>query len=338
MTNHFLYKRRDFLIGLGCAAAGWPLATRAQQCDGMRRISVVMAYDETDPEGKAPRLSGFTQELSKLGWTDGCNLRLDVRWAAGSVERARIYAKELVALRPDVIVANGTLVTAAIQRETRTIPIVFVIVGDPVGDGFVDSIARPGGNITGFGTQQAGMAGKWVELLAEIAPGVKRVAMMFNPDTAPGGGSYLLTEFEAGARLLKVEPIAAPAHNDAEIETVMATLGREPGGGLVVMPDGFMLMHRAHIVLLAARHHLPVVYNQAMYVREGGLLSYGPVEIDIFRRAASYVDRILRGAKPSDLPVQLPIKFEFALNTKTAKALGLAVPRLILRKADELIE
>jgi putative tryptophan/tyrosine transport system substrate-binding protein len=213
-----------------------------------------------------------------------------------------------------------------------------VVVGDPVGDGFVASLTRPGGNITGFGTQEAGMAGKWVELLTEIAPSVKRVAIMFNPDTAPGGGSYLVSAFEVAARSLKVEPIKAPAHNDAEIETVIASLGRDSGGGLVVMPDGFMLGHRAQIILLAAREHLAVVYNQAMYVKEGGLLSYGPVEIDIFRRAASYVDRILRGAKPEELPVQLPIKFEMALNAKTAKALGVAVPPSLLLAADELIE
>jgi putative tryptophan/tyrosine transport system substrate-binding protein len=330
-------RRREFIAGLGSAAA-WPLGARAQNGERVRRIGVLMAYDETDPEGKGPRLSGFTRGLSELGWTDGGNLRLDVRWTGGSVERARIYAKELIALQPDVILANGTLVTAAVQRETRTIPIVFVVVGDPVGDGFVVSLTHPGGNMTGFGTQEAGMAGKWMELLTQIAPSVKRAAIMFNPDTAPGGGSYLLSAFEAAARSLKVEPIKAPARNDAEIETVVTSLGREPGGGLVVMPDGFMLGHRAQIILLAARQHLAVVHNQAMYVKEGGLLSYGPVEIDIFRRAASYVDRILRGAKPEELPVQLPIKFEMALNAKTAKALGLAVPEALLATADEVIQ
>jgi putative tryptophan/tyrosine transport system substrate-binding protein len=204
-----------------------------------------------------------------------------------------------------------------------------VVVGDPVGDGFVASLTRPGGNITGFGTQEEGVAGKWVELLTEIAPSVKRATIIFNPDTAPGGGSYLLSAFEAAARSLKVEPIKAPAHNDAEIETVIASLGQEPDGGLVVMPDGFMLAHRAQIVLLAARHRLAVVYNQAMYVKDGGLISYGPVEIDIFRRAASYVDRILRGEKPGELPVQLPIKFEMASNAKTGKGLGLTIPETL---------
>ena len=303
----------------------------------MRRIGVLMAFDENDPEGKA-RLSGFTQGLAELGWTDGRNLRMDVRWAAGNVDRMRMFAKELVDLQPDVILAGATPATAALQRETRTIPIVFAIVADPVGAGFVASLPRPGGNITGFSNIEASMAGKWLELLTEIAPGVKRVAIMFNPDTAPGGGSYYLPSFEAAARSLKVEPIVAPVHSDAEIETVITSLGREPGGGLVVMPDGFMTIHRAPIILLAARNNVPAVYSNSVFARDGGLLSYGPDRVDIFRRSASYVDRILRGAKPADLPVQLPVKFEMAVNVKTAKALGLTVPQSILLRADEVIE
>ena len=235
----------------------------------------------------------------------------------------RALAKELVDLQPEIIFANATSVTAALQRETRTIPIVFTGVSDPVGSGFIASVPRPGGNLTGFIDLEASIGGKWLELLTEIAPGVKRVAIMFNPETAPGGGSYYLPSFEAAARSRKVEPIVAPVHSDAEIETVMTSLGREPGGGLVVMTDAFMPVHRAPIILQASRNNVPTVYPQSVFARDGGLLSYGPNRADLFRRSASYVDRILRGAKPADLPVQLPTKFEMALNLKTAKALGL---------------
>jgi putative tryptophan/tyrosine transport system substrate-binding protein len=330
-------RRREFIALMGGAAATRPLAARAQQPDRMRRIGVLMANDENDPEGKA-WLSGFTRGLQELGWTDGRNLQMNVRWGAGNVDLMRMFAKELVDLQPETILAGTTPATAALQRETRTIPIVFASVSDPVGDGFVAGLPRPGGNITGFITMEAAMAGKWVELLTEIAPGVKRAAMMFNPDTAPGGGSYFLPAFEAAARSLKVAPIAAPVHGDAEIETVMTSLSREPGGGLVVNADAFMLAHRAPIILLAARNNVPAVYSLSVFARAGGLLSYGPNEVDIFRHSASYVDRILRGAKPADLPVQLPVKFEMALNAKTAKALGLAVPPSILLRADEVIE
>jgi putative ABC transport system substrate-binding protein len=296
-----------------------------------------MAYDENDPGAKA-RLSGFTQGLSKLGWTDGGNVRMDVRWAAGNVDRIRMFAKELVGLQPDVILAHSTPVTAALQRETRTIPIVFANVSDPVGPGFVASLPRPGGNITGFLNEEAAMGGKWLQLLTELTPRVKRVAIMFNPDTAPGGGSFYLPAFEAAARSLKVEPILARVHSDTEIETIITSLGREPRGGFVAMLDIFMLAHRAPIILLAARNNVPAVYPQSDYPRDGGLLSYGPDFVDIFRRAAPYVDRILRGAKPAELPVQLPVKFEMAVNAKTAKALGLVVPQSILLSADEVIE
>jgi putative ABC transport system substrate-binding protein len=226
-------RRRQFIAGLGGAAA-WSLAARAQQADRMRRIGVLMVLDETDPEGQA-QLSGFTQRLAELGWTEGRNLRTDVRWAAGDM---RMFAKELVDLQPDVILAHATPAIAALQPETRTIPVVFVAVADPVGAGFVGSLSRPGGNITGFANLEGTMAGKWLQLLTEIAPGVKRVAVMFNPDMAPGRGSFFLPSFETAARSLKVEPIAAPVHSDAEIETVITSLGREPGGGLVVVPDG----------------------------------------------------------------------------------------------------
>jgi putative tryptophan/tyrosine transport system substrate-binding protein len=257
-------------------------------------------------------------------------------WTTSNVDRIPMFAKEMVDLQPDVILADGTPVTAALLRETRTVPIVFVTVADPVGNGVVASLPRPGGNITGFINQEAGMGGKWVELLTEIAPGVKRVAMMFNPDTATA--LYFLPSSEAAARSFKVEPITAPVHSDAEIEAIITSLGRQPGGGLVVMPDIFTFAHRAPIIFLAAQNNVPVVYYQSVFARDGGLLSYGPDPVDIFHRSASYVDRILRGAKPADLPVQLPVKFEMAINAKTAKALGLTVPQSILLRADEAIE
>ena len=331
-------RRREFITLLGgAAAAAWPPVARAQQPDRMRRIGVVIGGGENDLERKT-YLAGFTHGLAELGWTDGRNLRMDVRWAAGNVDLMRTFAKELVDRRPEMILAATTPATAAVQRETRTIPIVFVSVSDPVGEGFVERLPRPGGNLTGFISEEASMAAKWLELLTEIAPTVKRAAIMFNPDTAPGGGSYYLPAFEAAARSLKVAAIAAPVHSDAEIEMVITSLGRELGGGVVVSTDAFMIVHRAPVILLAARYNVPAVYQTSVFARDGGLLSYGPDRVDIFRRSASYVDRILRGEKPADLPVQLPVKFEMALNAKTAKALGLAVPLSIRLRADEVIE
>jgi putative ABC transport system substrate-binding protein len=265
-------------------------------------------------------------------------MRIDVRWTAGNVDLMRMFAKELVDLRPEIIFAATTPATAALQRERRTIPIVFVSVSDPVGAGFVARLPRPGGNLTGFISEEASVAGKWLELLTEIAPTVKRAAIMFNPGTAPDGGSYYLPAFEAAARSLKVAPIAARVHSDADIEMVITSLGRESGGGLVVSTDAFMIVHRAPVILLAARNNVPAVYQTSVFARDGGLLSYGPDRVDIFRRSASYVDRILRGAKPADLSIQLPVKFEMAVNLKTAKALGLTVPQSILLRADEVIE
>jgi putative tryptophan/tyrosine transport system substrate-binding protein len=329
-------RRRQFISLLGSVAA-WPLAALAQQGLGMRRIGVLMTLAETDPEAKL-WLAAFTQELSRLGWADGRNLRMEVRWAPGSIDLMRTAAKELVGLQPDVILSNSTPATAAFARETRTIPIVFAIVSDPVGSGFVSSLPRPGGNITGFSQLQAEMASKWLELLTEIAPGVKRAAMMFNPDTATYLKSFYLPSAEAAARSLGVATSLAPVHGDAEIEAAIAALGREPGSGLLVMPDNFMDLHRATIIAQAARNNIPAVYQEAVSARDGGLLSYGADFPDIFRRAAGYVDRILRGAKPAELPVQLPAKYVMVINLKTAKALGLTVPPSILLRADEVIE
>ena len=296
-----------------------------------------MSFAENDPEGKT-RFSGFTRGLSDLGWIDSRNLRMDVRWAGDSVDRMRELAKELVDLQPELILAYTTPATAAVQAVTRTIPIVFVVVSDPVGAGFVASLPRPGGNITGFINTDPSMGGKWLQLLTEIAPGMRRVAIMFNPDTAPDGGLYYRSSFDAAARSLKMEPIVAPVHSDAEIETVMTSLGREPRGGLVVSPDNFTGHPSQADHIGAARNNVPVVYQTSVFVRDGGLLSYGPDIEDIFRRAATYVDRILRGAKPEDLPVQIPVKFEMALNARTAKTLGLAVPQSIVLSANEVID
>jgi putative ABC transport system substrate-binding protein len=271
-----------------------------------------------------------------LGWTDGRNARIDLRWYGDDINGMRALAQELVGLQPDIIVANGTVPTLAVQRETRTIPIVFPGVADPVASGLVERLDRPSGNITGFADLEATLGGKWLELLSEIAPGLKRAAIIFNPDFPPV--SAFMPSFEAAARSLKVEPITAPVHSDAEIEAAIIALGREPGGGLVVIPDAFMTAHRASIISAAARNKVPAVYTNSEFVRDGGLLSYGPDLVDTWRRAASYVDRILRGAKPGDLPVQLPTKFEMVVNLKTAKALGLAVPPSILLRATEVID
>jgi putative ABC transport system substrate-binding protein len=329
-----MIRRREFIAGLGGAAA-WPLAARAQQGDRVRRVAVLIPGDENDPMWK-PRLSAFIQALAGLGWTDGRDARMDLRWAGDDINRIRALARELVGLQPDIIVTSATVPTAVLQQETRTIPIVFAGVGDPVASGIVARLNQPGGNITGFVLSEASLGGKWLELLSEIAPGLKRAAIMFNPDTAPA--SLFVPSFETVARSLKVAPIIASVHSDAEIEAAIIALGREPGGGLVVIAEVFMASHRAPIILAAARNSVPVVYALSTFVRDGGLLSYGVDWVDPWRRAATYVNRILRGEKPGDLPVQLPTKFEMVVNLKTAKALGLAVPPSILLRADEVIE
>jgi putative tryptophan/tyrosine transport system substrate-binding protein len=309
---------------------------RAQQSERVRHIGVLMGWDENDRVAKA-YLAGLMQGLAGLGWIDGRTVRMEVRWEGDSADRLQTLAKELVDLQPDVILASTTSVTAALQRQTGTIPIVFVTISDPVGSGFVAGLPHPGGNITGFMLQDASMGGKLLQLLTEIAPGVKRVGVMFNPDTATYVRSYYLPSFEAAARLLKATPVAAPVRSDLEIETFITSLGREPGGGLVLPPDGWTVLHRAPIISLAARNNVPAVYSSTV-VRDGGLISYGPDRVDMYRRSASYVDRILRGEKPADLPVQLPIKFQMAINLETAKALGITIPETLLATADEVIQ
>jgi putative tryptophan/tyrosine transport system substrate-binding protein len=327
-------RRREFIAGLG-GVATWPVVARAQQGDRVRRIGMLMPGDENDPALKT-YVSAFMQALADLGWTDGRNVRMDFRWAGGDINRIRAFAQELVGLQPDIIVASSTAVTAALQEETRTIPIVFVTVSDPVVSGIVTALNQSGGNITGYALYENPLAGKWLELLSEVASGLKRAAIMFNPDTAPV--SVYIPSFETAARSLKVVPIVAPVHDDVEIETAIIALGREPGGGLVVMPDTFTVVHRMPIISAAARNNLPAVYPRSDYARDGGLLSYGVDQVDTWRRAAPYVDRILRGAKPGDLPVQFSAKYELIINLKTAKALNLEIPSNLLALADEVIE
>jgi putative ABC transport system substrate-binding protein len=327
-------RRREFITLFGGAAV-WPLAARAQ--DRVRRIGVLMGYAESDREGQT-FVAAFREGLQKLGWTEGRNIRLDTRWAPSRDEESRRrFAKELVALQPDLILSHATPTTAALLQQTRTIPIIFVNVSDPIGSGLVASFPRPGGNITGFTNIEPTMAGKWLELLKEIAPRVKRVAFLFNPATALYA-EYYLGPFKVAAASFALEAIAAPVRDTSELEATIAALARESNGGLIAMPDLFTSVHRVEITSLAARYRLPAVYPFRFFAEVGGLLSYGSELVDNFRRAASYADRILKGAKPSELPVQAPVKFELVINMKTAKALGLDVSLQLQQRADAVIE
>jgi putative ABC transport system substrate-binding protein len=329
-------RRRDFITLLGGAAA-WPLAARAQQGERMRLIGVLMAYVESDPEGQA-HIAAFRERLQKLGWTEGRNTQIDTRWAApDDAESRRRFAKELVALQPDVILSSTTPTTTALLEQTLTIPIVFAIVADPIDSGFVASFAQPRGNVTGFTFTEPTMAGKWLELLKEIAPRVNRVAFLFNPATATYF-EYYTNPLKAAAASFGVEAIAAPVHDRSELESAFAAQAREPNGSLIVLPDSFLNAHSVEITSLAARYRLPAVYPYRLYIKVGGLLSYGNDAFDNYRRAAGYVDRILKGEKPADLPVQTPTKYETVINLKTAKALGLEIPAKLLTFADEVIE
>ena len=328
-------RRREFITLMGGAALAMPHLARAQQAGGMRRIGVLMAVPENDREFQG-FVAAFREGLQKLGWAEGRNIRIDTRWAPDAEPRQRL-AKELVAQQPDLILSSSTPTTAALLQQTRTIPIIFANVVDPVGSGFVASFPRPRGNVTGFILMEPTMAGKWLELLKEIAPRVNRVALLFNPATAPYA-EYFLSPFKAAAASFAVEASAASVHNTSDLETVIAAQARAPNGGLIVMPDSFMTPHGVEITSLAARYRLPAVYSRRFFAELGGLLSYGNDYLDNYRRAASYADRILKGAKPSELPVQAPVKFELAINLKTAKALGLDVSPTLLTRADEVIE
>ena len=330
-------KRREFITLLGGAAAAWPLAARAQQPERVRRIGVLMGVVENLPVYRA-NLGALREGLQTLGWTDGRNVRIDTRWAApGNVEALQLGAKELVAMQPDLILSHTTPTTATLLQQTRSIPIIFVFVTDPLGSGFVASFSHPGGNVTGFIVMEPGVAGKWLELLKEIAPRVSRVAFLFNPTTAPYA-EYWLKPFKAAAESLAVEAIAAPVRDTSELASVIGIHAREPNGGLIVMPDAFTETHITEIISLAASNRLPSVYPFRYWAELGGLLSYGVEQTDNFRRAATYADRILKGTKPSDLPVQGPVKLTLTINLKTAKALGLDVPWFLQQRADEVIE
>jgi putative tryptophan/tyrosine transport system substrate-binding protein len=328
-------RRRHFIALLGGAAAAWPLAARGQQRDRMRRIGVLMSLAEDDPEAKA-RLAAFRQGLEKCGWSEGRNVHIDIRFAPAGAQ-AQVLAKELVALQPDVILAHSTPVTAALQRESRTIPIVFTVIADPIGSGFIASLPKPGGNMTGVMQYEASVTGKWLAMLKEIAPSLVRAAFVANPKTATSYGYYLRAG-EALASPLGIEPVPILVENAADIERAIESFARVPNGGLVLIPDISTAVHRDLIIALAARHRLPAVYWDRSLVAAGGLMSYGNDLVDSFRQAAAYVDRILRGDKAADLPVQAATKFETIINLKTAKALGLNVPDRLIAIADEVIE
>jgi ABC-type uncharacterized transport system substrate-binding protein len=330
-------KRREFIALLGGATA-WPLAARAQRVERTRRIGVLMASAEADPES-GPRVAVFERGLIELGWIPGRNTLIDYRWAAAEPTLMQAFAKELVDLQPDVILASTTPVVAALARETGTIPIVFVVVSDPIGSGFVKSLPRPGGNITGFINIEASLGGKWLELLKEVAPHTRIVSVLFNPDTAPHA-EYYIHPFEAAAPSFAVKPSRLPVRSVPEIEQAIFSLGRaaHANNGLIVLPDTFITVHRRAIISAAARSNLPAIYPFRYMAGDGGLISYGIDLTDLYRRAAPYVDRILKGTKPADLPVQQPTKFEFAINLKTAKSLGLEIPPTLLARADEVIE
>src|SRR5262249_54315191 len=323
------------IITLLGGAAAWPLAAGAQQAERMRRIGVLSGVAD-DQEGQA-RVAALKQGLQQLGWTDGRNIQIETRFGGGDVGPIRAHAAELVALAPDVIVGQATPAIRALRQATSSIPIVMAAVNDPVEQGFVSSLAHPGGNITGFMFIDFQIVGKWLEILKEAAPGISRAALMFNPDTTPQYYVYLHS-FEAVPRSVAVEVMAAPVRDTAEIEAAIAKLGREPGGGLIVASDAFTLVHYPLLIRLAQQHRLPAVYAWRTSVAEGALMSYGPDPYDLFRRSASYVDRILKGAKPADLPIQQPTKFELAINLKTATTLGLQIPDKLLALADEIIE
>jgi ABC-type uncharacterized transport system substrate-binding protein len=328
-------RRRQFITLLGGAAA-WPLAARAQQGERVRRVGVLVAAAADDPEYQARNVA-FLQSLQQLGWADGRNVRIDTRWATTNSDDVRRHAAELAALAPDVLVAaTGTITVAALLQATRTVPIVFAVVIDPVGAGFVASLARPGGNATGFTTFEYGMSGKWLELLKEIAPGTTRVAVLRDPAIASGIGQF--GAIQAVAPSLKVELSPVDVRDANEIESAVTAFAHSANGGLIVTPSALTTRYRDLIVALAARHKLPAVYANRYFVTGGGLTFYGPDFIDQYRRAAGYVDRILKGEKPADMPVQAPTKYELVINLKTAKALGVEVPQALLARADEVIE
>jgi putative ABC transport system substrate-binding protein len=328
-------RRREFVVTLGSAAAAWPLAARAQQPQPVRRVGVLMNLT-ADDDNASLRVTALAQGLQQLGWTDGRNVRIDYRWGAIDADRARRYAAELLALAPDVTLAVGSPAVAALQQATRTVPIVFANVTDPVAAGFVDSLARPGGNTTGFTLFEYGISAKWLELLKEIAPELKRVAVLRDATIATGIGQLAVIQAAAPSFGVEVRPVSVRDAN--EIERDVAAFARSPNGGLILTASTLAVVHRKLIIALAARERLPAVYSFRYFATSGGLISYGADTTDQFRRAAGYIDRILKGEKPADLPVQAPTKYELVINLKTAKALGIEVPPTLLARADDVIE
>jgi putative ABC transport system substrate-binding protein len=329
-------RRRDLIKVIAGSAAAWPFAARAQQPNRIPRMGVLMGWPESDPRARS-YLAAFRGALAKLGWMKGSNLRIELRWSAADADRMRTFAKELVDLRPDLIFGQTTPVITALARETRTIPIVFVLVSDPIGSGFAASLAHPSGNITGFTGNDPAIGGKWMELLKEIAPRTARVALLFNPATAPPLKFYI-PSIKATASSVAVEVSDAPVHAKEEIEGVIAAQARTPGGGLIVMPDIFTTINTELIIALAARYSVPTIFNDPLYAESGGLISYGTDFAELFRQAAEYIDRVLKGTKPGELPIQKPTKYELEINLKTAKALGLTIPESVLSLADKVIE
>jgi putative ABC transport system substrate-binding protein len=328
-------RRRDFIRAIAGSSVAWPLVTEAQQSQKMRHLSVLMSTAADDQESMA-RYTAFLQGLQELGWTDGRNVRIDVRWGAGDAERMRKYAAELVALAPDVIMASGSISLGSLIKATRTVPIVFALIADPVGAGFVKSLSRPGGNVTGFMAFEYSLSGKWVELLKEIAPSVQRVAVLRNPDLVADIGQFAVIQSVAAS--FGVEPSPIDVRDASEIEDAVAAFAQSANGGLIVPGDPMTQAHRDLIIALANRYKLPATYPSRFFAKDGGLVSFGPNFIDEFKSAASYVDRILKGEKPADLPVQAPTKYELVINLKTAKALGITIPQPALARADEVIE
>jgi putative ABC transport system substrate-binding protein len=328
-------KRREFITLLGGATAAWSLSASAQQGERMRRIGVLTNLAENDPQGQA-RVAAFVQGLQQLGWTDGGNVQIDTRWAAGDAERFRTFAVELVALAPDVILGTNSAAVAALQLATRTVPIVFVTVADPVGAGFVESLARPGSHATGFALFEYGISAKWLELLKQIAPAVARAAVLRDPTIPAGIGQ--LGALQAAASSFGVEVSPVDLRDPGEMERAITAFARSANGGLIQTASPLATFYRERIIMLAARHRLPAVYSDSIFAAAGGLISYGPDRVDQYRRAAGYVDRILRGEKPADLPVQAPIQYELVINLRTAKALGIEVTPMLLARANEVIE
>jgi putative ABC transport system substrate-binding protein len=329
-------RRRAFIALLGGAAVAASGSAHAQQ-DRVRRIGVLMGYAEADSDTQA-RMAAFRNGLDQLGWKDGRNIQITFRFGVGEMDRVREFAKQLIDLNPDVIVCETTPTLKVLAQQTATLPIVFVSVADPLNNGYVAELAHPGGHITGFTNFEATMGGKWIELLKKIAPATTRIGVIFNPDTAPGGGGFFLKSVEASAPSLAATVISCPVHSDAEIESAVVDLGREPGGGLIVMLDVFTAVHRPTIISQALANRVPTIFPWRFGATDGGLVSYGVDVADLHRRAAAYVDRILKGTKPADLPVQQPTKFELVINLKTAKALGIEVSPTLLATADEIIE